>query len=932
MNKLRSRKFMTALSLLTMAGLSAVAGYGQTTAAPATTTTPAATTDQQPMVLDKFEVTGSYIPAAADESKALPVRIIDAAAIEQTGISTSVLDVLRKTVPQIQGAGNIGQENANVAGNSTNGGSKVELRNTDTLVLIDGKRVASSPVAASGGFEFVDLNLIPLSAVERIEVLTDGASAIYGTDAVSGVINIILKKDFTGVEIDTHYAVSKNDTGGYYKERGVSAVAGASDKNTHIMVAAEWTKSDPLYERDFNYTNPSYGTSSYPGIVNDSAGNFYQLKPGLNAPPNTTPTTFANLVAQGVYVPIASSQVPLGFNLAEKPTFVSGNDKKIADFSVSHDIGSKLELKGDFLYSDTDTGYILNPQPVSASIASLVGDAGVPITDTSGLTIRNRFVAGPNRVYDNQTTFYRGTADLIGTINEYFNFDLYVNYNDSKQMAYGGNQILNSALLAGLAAGQINLFAINQDPTQLAAANIFGTSIGAYESKLISYDAIFHGKILDIWSGPIEYAAGAEYRKQTLSATADYNSLINEATGTSAWNNGVTINPFDQQENIKSYFAELKVPITSPQNAIPGLYLLSLDGAVRHEEYSTGDSVSVPKVSIRYLPVNDQLAFRSTYSKSFTAPSLYDLYGPSNSGFTASPGGLNAYNSAGQPTGAKFANLQGFEASGSNSALQPATAKSWTVGVIISPKALKGLEFTVDYYNIKQENVISNPASDLDMMQSVEALGPASPFAQYVTLNNFANRGGAHVTAPGQVSTNLVNIYVLESLVNIGSENQDGMDFELKYTFPWEKYGRFTLQSNWAYLRSFVIKQGPTDPGTDYAGYNDDGTLPHLRSYSSVDWTYKGFGATLAYTHIPKVDDYEGGFASPYNTFDLQGRFDLGELVDSRLTGLSVNLGVNNLTNQKPPVDSNVFSDAPTDLSAYSPFGRLLYVDLKYKF
>jgi iron complex outermembrane receptor protein len=926
MNNLRSRKFMTALSFLTTAGLFAVSGQAQTTAA-------ATTKDSdQAVVLEKFEVTGSYIPAAADDSKAQPVQVLTSQDIAATGITTSVLDVLRKTIPQIQGANNIGQENANTAGNSTNGGSAVSLRNTDTLVLIDGKRVASSPVAASGGSQFVDLNLVPVSAVERIEVLTDGASAIYGSDAVSGVVNIILKKDYTGVEINTHYAMSKNDSGGYYRERGVSAVGGASDKNTHILIAAEWVKSDPLYEKDFNYTNPFYGTSSYPGIVNNSAGQFYQLKAGLNAPPSGTPTTFANLVAQGIYVPIATSAVPLGFNLGLKPTFQSGDDKKIADFAFSHDISSKLTLKSDFIFSQTDTGYVLNPQPVSASIASLVGDAGLPITDTSGLTIRNRFIYGPNRIYDNQTTFYRGTAELVGKVNEYFNWDAYVNYNDSKQLAYGYNQILNSALLAGLAAGQINLFAINQDPVKLAAANINGTSIGAYESKLISYDAIVNGKVLDIWSGPIEYAAGAEYRKETESATADYNSLIQASTGTSLWNNGVTINPFAKEETIKSYFAEVKVPITSPQNAIPGAYLLSLDGAVRHEEYSSGDKVSVPKISLRYLPINDQLAFRATYGKSFTAPTLYDLYGPSNSGFTSSPGGLNAYNSAGQPTGAKFPNLQAFQAGGSNSSLTPAKAKSYTIGTIISPKAVKGLELTIDYYNIKQTDVIANPASALTMMQSVEALGAASPFSQYVTLNNFANRGGTHVTGPGQISTNLLNTYVLESLVNIGSIDQDGFDVSLKYTLPWEKYGRFSLTSSWANLRSFVIKSGPTDPGTDYAGFNDDGTLPHWRSYTSIDYSYKGYGATLGYLHIPKVPDMEGGGASAYNTFDLQGRFDLGELVDTRLNGLSVNLGVNNLTNQRPPLDPNVFSNPPADTSAYSPLGRIMYIDLKYKF
>ncbi len=711
---------MTMLSTLTASGLLAVSGYAQTTAA-----APAKDSDQA-VVLDKFEVTGSYIPAAADETKAMPVQILTSSDIAATGITSSVLDVLKKTVPQIEGASNIGVDNANTAYNSNNGGSQVALRNSPTLVLIDGKRVASSPVSASGGDTFVDLNLIPISAVERIEVLTDGASAIYGTDAVSGVINIIMKKDFTGAEIDTHFSETAKDSSGYVRERQVAVTAGASSKDTQIMVAAEWYKTDPLYEKDFNYTNPYYGTASYPGVVNTSGGVYYTLKPGLNAPPAGPAVPFATLVANGTYV--LNNNVAAGFNLGIIPTFRSGLDKKIADASVSHDISSKLTVKADFIYAETATASVLNPQPVTASIASLVGDPGIPITDTSGLTIRNRFLSGPNRIYTTSNDFYRGTVDLIGSVNEYFNFDAYVNYNDARQTNLNYNQILNSALVAGIADGNINLFAINQNPTTLAAANIYGTAVGIYESKLISYDLIVHGKILDIWSGEISYAAGAEFRKETLSATADYNSLI-QPSGSSLWNNGTTINPFSQGYTVESQFGEIKVPITSPQNAIPGLYLLTADAAVRHEIYSGGNTVTVPKFSIRYLPINEDFGFRATLGKSFEAPTLYDLYGPSSSGFTSSPGGLNAYNSSGVATGTKFPNLQAYQASGSNSSLTPQHAKSYTVGAIFSPRYVKGLEVTIDYYNIKQTDVIGSPASALTMMQSVEQYGPASPFA-----------------------------------------------------------------------------------------------------------------------------------------------------------------------------------------------------------
>ncbi len=902
------------------------AAFGQS-AAPA-----AAPTADDTMKLDKLVVTGSYIPAAADEAKALPVQVIDSQAIQLTGVNTNVLDLLRKMVPQIQGANNIGVENANISGGSTNGGSQVSLRNIDTLVLINGMRVAASAVAAGGesggGGQFVDLNIVPISAVDRIEILTDGASAIYGTDAVSGVINIILKKDFQGAEVDFHYTAAPKDTGGYWRQRSLSIIGGAADAKTHLMFSAEWTKAQPLWERDTAYDNPYYGTASYPGIVSDSAGNFYNLKPGLNTPTGMTPTSMANLVASGVYV--VNNDVASGFNLSGKPTVVNAVDKRIATFSGSHVITDQITMNGDFLYAYTHTNYQLNPQPVTAPNTRLIGYGVSPITDTN-LTIRNRFVDGPNRIYDNSSQFYRATAGFEGKVNEFFNWNVYANYNVSYQTALGENQILNSALLAGTQAGLIDLFAIKQDPTKLATANIFGTSVADYTSQLYTFNGLASGKVWELPAGDIQYAAGVEYRKETLKALADYNSIIPPGATSSLWNNGTSLSPFDNKRDVKSEFAEVKVPLTSAKQAIPGLYLLSLDGAVRHEAYSDGNSTTVPKVSLRYLPFNTDFALRATFAKSFTAPTLYDLYGPSASGYTIGLGGVNAYNTSGVATGAKFAPLQGYQLNGFNPFLKPSTAKSTTIGAIYSPKAIKGFEVTLDYYNIKQDDLIGSPGGTTTMVQSVEALGAASPFTQFVTLNNFATLGGTHVTTPGQLSTNPTNIYVLQNLVNIASQKQHGFDLNVKYTLPWETYGRFVVNSEWSILQSFFLKSGPTDPGTEYSGYDDYGTLAKVRSYTTVDWDYMGYGGTLGYTHINGVANYSGDSISAYNTFDIQFRFNL-EKIDSRLRGVSFDVGINNFTNRMPPLDRTNYASPPFDASAYSFFGRMYYMDLKVKF
>src|SRR5580692_10031229 len=207
MKYLRSRKLMAKLSLIAASGLLTTAAFAQATTT-TTTTTATPTTDQvtapaatpaneEPTVLEKFVVTGSNIPMAA-EAAALPVVTVDTQVMSESGVNSDLLDILRKVSPNISG---VGSEAAQIQTGNQFGGASVNIKGLPTLVLINGRRVANDPSeAGEGGPEFVDLNLIAPAMIDRIEVLQDGASAIYGSDAVGGVINIILKKDYNGWE------------------------------------------------------------------------------------------------------------------------------------------------------------------------------------------------------------------------------------------------------------------------------------------------------------------------------------------------------------------------------------------------------------------------------------------------------------------------------------------------------------------------------------------------------------------------------------------------------------------------------------------------------------------------------------------------------------------------------------------------------------
>jgi iron complex outermembrane receptor protein len=919
------------------AALLAVCGLPFLAGANALAQQTADSTSDQTVKLDKFVVTGSYIPAAADEANALPVQVVDSKMITDTGVTSSILDVLRKAVPQIIGANNVGVENGNINSGLTNGGSAVSLRNTTTLVLIDGQRVAFDPVAASGsngsGIQFVDLNIVPVSAVERIEVLTDGASAIYGTDAVSGVINIILKKDFEGTEVGGYYGFTKSDKdGAMHRERSGHIVGGVSNGKTSLTFSAEWTKNDPLLERDYNYTSPVFLTPSYPGVITASNGQYYRLNPSLNAPP-TAPTTIANLVAAGVYVPVDSNDIALGFDLSSRPTFLSSLTKQIASLAFEHKVSDSLTLKATVLYAKTSTFAQLNPQPIVLKVNTNPGNTGlpgIPFTDPS-TTVRNRFLFAGNREYPTDTNAKRGTIEFDGKINSDWSWTAGALYNTSDQVAIGRNQILNSALQNGIATGLINLTAITQDPALVAQANIFGSSIGVYNSSLLAYNLRATGRLFDLPGGPVSTAFGVDYRKETLSATADMNSIVNPITGTSAWNNGVTISPFDAERNNTGEFLEVKVPITNSDNHIPGLHSLSLDGAIRHEKYSDTGTATVPKVSLWWLPVDDQFAVRSTYSKSFAVPSLFNLFGPTSQGATPTLAGLIAYDTSGHPIGV-FPNLQGTQQNGSNALLKPSHSTNYTMGFVYSPKALKGFSLAVDYYHIKEIDIPGGLAATTTIVQDVEEFGPASIYAPYVHLGNFGQLGGTSVTTPGQLHQNPADVYIDQFLANVAVRVQDGFDITLKYEFQ-TSYGTFNASSSWVYEHSFRQQPADGQPFQEYVGNDGFGTLPKFSEYTTVSWSKGAYSASIANRYIDSIVEF-ADLTTPipsFTQFDVQGSADVGKIFPM-LKGLNVTVGINNVFNKYPPTDANDFSDPPADTGTYGSFGRFYFTEFTYKF
>jgi iron complex outermembrane receptor protein len=319
----------------------------------------AESTKPQPTALEAVVVTGSNLPTAPDEV-AVPVSVLGADLIDRAGVNSNVLEVLRKSLPSFAGRSNAGNSNANNNNQNTAGGSQVQLRNLDTLVLVNGRRVATSGINAIGGKNFVDVNQIPAAAIDRIEVLTDGAAASYGSDAIGGVVNIILKSNVEGLEVGSRLGFAD----GSYNENSVYFVGGADLKGVKVTLTGSVSHTDPLFQnqRPFSSPSPLAGrTAAVPGAVGANGLNpGALLAPGLGSPRDTNPTgaaatagSVAALIANGTYIPATPKSVQASYDLSPFQTLLlrQDQDSLVATFETDLQPSGKLTAFGDAMLS-----------------------------------------------------------------------------------------------------------------------------------------------------------------------------------------------------------------------------------------------------------------------------------------------------------------------------------------------------------------------------------------------------------------------------------------------------------------------------------------------------------------------------------------------------------------------------------------------------
>jgi Outer membrane cobalamin receptor protein len=938
-------------------------------------------------LMQQVTVTGTLLPIDPNAA-AVPVTTLDAANLLQTGVSSNMLETLRKVVPAFAGRSNAGASNAQNRNQFTAGGSQVELRNLPTLVLVNGQRMALDAVAGlSGSKNFVDISQIPAAALERVDVLTDGASSLYGSDAVGGVVNFILKQDYHGVTFGAHYGTAD----GGYKDRSAFVTLGGDIGPVNITATVSDAKTSPLFQSARSFTSPMYGVVPGTGLPGVVGGGSYVLAPGLLTPPvptGTSATAASYAALPGVYNATSASQLSKGFDYSKYAMLLQRQEHKnlVLNMTSQPFTDDQIEAFGDVLISQNkvqSTSWAAAGQPFAH--ATLTVPAGAPYnpltTAATGVTFADR--SRPKQVFDT-TDAYRFSFGLAGNLPGSWTWHTSVDYSESKLSERDTNLIFTPNLARAVAGGYdssgnavaggayskvygglsinnplvlqpaLNPFAVTGN-SAAALANVLGTEVLNGDSKLYSADAHAVGKLFELPAGRVNLAVGVSWRHEEVSGHADANGRVTDpVTGSTAgndqnWNGGMFTDPFSHGRNVSAVYAETLIPITSSGMNIPGLHQFDLTAASRFEHYSDAGSSHSPKLGFRWEPFDNQFVLHGTLTKSFAAPPLYQAYGP----FDTRP---VTDNLIGIVFGKPYATGNTFNGEdGVNPSLKPSTSTSRSFGFEFRPKFIKGLTLTADYSSITVHG-FPGGADFTTILKSVNALGSASQYFDSVSTGNFTNLGGTDpFGTPGSLKAFLTNpatglpdpskysqLYVIDRFRNQSVLIEHSWMLGLDYVFPTSHYGTWAVSSKGMLFNSYKFQRFAGGPSQQYAGNASNigvfaGTLPKASFYSTLDWSYGNLDMTLANSYTSNVNDagpagnLPGIRVPSYSVWDLRGSYTWPLGGDEGDRNVTLALGVNNIGNKMPPIFPRSFTNQFTtsDIGTYSPIGRMVYVDLK---
>jgi len=873
-----------------------------------------------PTLLEAFTVTGSNL-RAGESTGGANLRVVTAAEIEQAG--TGSLFTFLKKIPEA-GANGFGENRVNTSSPGTASVSLRGLGANATLVLLNGRRVTAAPFAQGGSaaslgtLQFVDLNMIPVDAIARVDVLKDGASAIYGADAVAGVVNLILKDNVQGTTVRGFYGdfpggIAANTVKG-------SVFTGARSGPLKIFALANFLHQAKIQYGELspkllflsNGANP--GTFTAPiGATNPITG--APIPAGTAAAARTFTVDSSTTAFPPVFNTTAATATQNRFNSNEALTPQPRATRYGVLATASYELRSTLTIYGEANFQKNNQLEYLSPSPITnLNSVTLPANAvfnpfGAAVTNdpVAGATLIYRFTEAGPRVTETTNEFKRLVTGVTGKVATTWLWDASFLYNratahNDLPSGWLSQAAVNAALRDTSKATALNLFTngakIVNNPATIAGLVTTGTRDAFTE--LTSLSAKATGAIYTLASGDVNLAAGAEWREERFRDHRTADQLLNQST------------PVPQSKGtrrVRSAYAEFNLPLTARTQKIPGLATLELNAAGRAEHYGDAGfkNTSVPKLGLRWQPIDSQMTFRTSWAKGYRAPSLAELYQPQSTSIVfniadplrAGKPGANINDSA---TG------QRQLVSGGNPLLHPEKSASLTYGVLFQPTALAGLSLSVDFYKLDVSDRIGSPAT------------PAIILANPTLFPGFVDR--AAPTA-GDTTNNLPGELLRIRTVtgNYGSALTKGVDLSAEYRVSTKQLGRFTARAAGSTVFHTIIKTRP-----DLASLETLRTyeVPHFRGNASLTWHYQQFSTGVS-------ADYIAGFADlapsalrvkPQTITGLQISYDLA-------AATKVTLGANNVFNKNPPLTASTTGYAE-QTNFFLP--RFLYMEVTKKF
>jgi iron complex outermembrane recepter protein len=848
--------------------------------------------------LEEIRITGTHL--RGEEPVGEHVTSLDRGDINASPAAT-VRDLLR-TLPQTFGGGPTEDTYYfGEAGTNSGLGSGVNLRGLGsraTLVLVNGKRLAPSGSEAA----FADIENIPLAAVDRVDILPDSASAMYGADAVGGVVNFVMRDNFTGGETVVRGGSGTQHTLAEYR---VAQTLGTRWDSGNGVLSLEFYKRSalPAYAR-------RYATSNLTSLGGDN------FDTNLSNPGNI-------VIGQRSYA-IPAGQNGTGLSAAD---FVAGTQNLSEKFAGADLLPSqkRWSLYGSGKQALNDNVAVFGNAMVSQRDARLRSGG---MTTNFTVPSSNPFYVNPTGGTDPVTVDYNFLDDigpmssdvLVNTLNLTLGLDvavgsawkvnLYTNYAQERENQFVGGQVdfvaLSQALIDPDPDTAFNPFGDGSHTNPATLKSIATGSRYYTNSKLRSVAAAADGPITHAPGGDVKLAFGADRHNQVFSALQTATSLFPAIASNGA-------------RNVTAVFGEITVPLFGKDNARSGLRRLEFSVAGRYENYSDFGHAATPKLAMAWSPF-DAVVFRGTWGRSVRAPTLVELDSSHN---TIIPYTLTDKTS---PTG--FTNV--LIESGRNSNLTVEHARSWTAGFDIDPRErIPGLTFSATYFNIQFRDRIQTPSFGTNVLDDPSLAG--------LVTRNLSPAQIAYLCAGGQYlgGTNADCLqFPAAAILDIRSHNREsvrtrGFDLSTIYERSWSP-GMLKLRLDGTWLLDFIQQQSPGAPEAQLL--NTPNNPINIKLRGTASWRQLRWGATLGVNfqnHYTDTRSDPNRNIRSYITFDAQLRYDLAPFSTGLLQSTLLELNAINVFNVSPPFLNNQIAGLGYDQENADPDGRLLSLQVR---